>query len=49
MINVQNIFSSSKEKEKENCSLPVVMIADLIAAGLQSGWSDFRRPTIPET
>lgn len=26
-----------------------VMIADRIAAGLQSGWRDLRRPTIPET
>ena len=38
-----------KEKEKVDCSLPVVIIADLIAAGLQSGWSVLRRPTTPET
>lgn len=28
---------------------PVVIIADLIAAGLQSGWRVLRRPTMPET
>lgn len=31
------------------CCVPVVMIADLIAAGLQSGWRVLRRPTTPET
>jgi len=31
------------------CYLPVVMIADLIADGLQSGWRVLRRPTIPAT
>jgi hypothetical protein len=30
-------------------NLPVVMIADLIAAGLQSGWRDLRSPTSPAT
>lgn len=29
-------------------SLPVVMMADFIAAGLQSGWRVFKRPAIPE-
>ena len=29
--------------------LPVVMMADLMAAGLHSGWSVRRRPTMPET
>jgi hypothetical protein len=33
---------------KRQC-VPVVMTADLIAAGLQSGWSVLRRPTVPET
>jgi len=28
--------------------LPVVMIADLIAAGLQEGYKVFKRPAIPE-
>jgi hypothetical protein len=28
--------------------LPVVMIADLIAAGVQEGYKDLKRPTIPE-
>jgi hypothetical protein len=28
--------------------VPVVMIADLIAEGLQSGWSVLRRPAMPE-
>lgn len=30
-------------------TLPVVIIADLIAAGLQSGCTLLRRPAIPET
>ena len=30
-------------------SIPVVIMADLMAAGLQSGWSVLRRPTTPAT
>ena len=30
-------------------NLPVVMIADLIADGLQLGWRVLRRPTTPAT
>jgi hypothetical protein len=33
----------------DNKHVPVVMIADLRAAGLQSGWIALRRPTMPET
>jgi len=29
--------------------VPVVIIADLIAAGLHLGWSVLRRPTMPDT
>jgi hypothetical protein len=29
--------------------VPVVMIADLIAAGLQSGWTALRSPAMPAT
>lgn len=32
----------------ENLFLPVVIMADLIAAGLQLGWRVFKRPTTPE-
>lgn len=32
-----------------NSTLPVVMIADLTAAGLQLGWRDFTSPTRPAT
>lgn len=37
------------EDHKAEFSSPVVMIADLIAEGLQSGWRVLRRPTMPET
>lgn len=31
------------------CLSPVVIIADLIAEGLQVGWRVFKRPTMPDT
>jgi len=32
----------------EEYILPVVMSADLIAEGLQSGWRVLKRPTMPD-
>lgn len=37
------------ESQQIEAELPVVMIADLIAAGLQSGCMVLRRPAMPET
>lgn len=42
------IFTKHNEIILKKCS-PEVMIADLIADGLQSGWSALTRPAMPET
>lgn len=53
-LHIQNVTASNQKKKKKKKKkdfrvLPVVMMADLIAAELQSGYSVFRRPTTPET
>lgn len=35
--------------DQSHMSLPVVTRADLMAAGDQDGWTDFRRATTPVT
>jgi hypothetical protein len=44
-----NNICSNNVKLRIREVLPVVMIADLIAAGLQSGWRVLRSPTAPAT
>lgn len=41
-------WSWGKEKCKEKLGIPVVIMADLMAAGDQVGWSDLRRATMAE-
>jgi hypothetical protein len=41
-------WDSRKDLKYKKNFLPVVMIADLIAAGLQEGYKAFKRPTMPE-
>lgn len=48
-IRKRNRLLTLKQRASSARVLPVVMIADLIAAGLQEGWRVLRRPATPET
>ena len=49
LVGMLNKISSLTKMKMQALVLPVVMIADLIAAGLQVGWRVLRRPAMPET